>query len=137
EVIDYAAEDLKERAKTLSNGGVDVTYDATGGAYSEAALRAMAWNGRHLVVGFAAGSIPSIPANLVLLKGCSLVGVFWGAFTQREPAHNRANVERVLRWIADGTIRPHIDAVIPFSRAAEALSRFEQRTVKGKLVLIP
>ncbi|MGZ3422857.1 MAG: NADPH:quinone oxidoreductase family protein [Polyangiales bacterium] len=137
EVIDYAAEDLKERAKTLSNGGVDVTYDATGSAYSEAALRAMAWNGRHLVVGFAAGSIPSIPANLVLLKGCSLVGVFWGAFTQREPAHNRANVERVLRWIADGTIRPHIDAVIPFSRAAEALSRFEQRTVKGKLVLIP
>jgi NADPH2:quinone reductase len=138
EVIDYSTEDLKNRAKALSGGeGVDVVYDATGGSYTEAALRAMAWNGRHLVVGFAAGTIPNIPANLVLLKGCSLVGVFWGAFTQRDPQKNRANCERVLEWIANGTIRPHLDAVLPFSRAREALERFEQRTVKGKLVLVP
>ena len=135
--IDYAKEDLKERAKALSGGGVDVTYDAVGGDYTEAALRAMAWDGRHLVVGFAAGPIPKIPTNLVLLKSCQLVGVFWGAFAMRAPHENRAHVEQVFAWMREGRIRPHVDAVFPFHKASEALDRIVRREVKGKLVLVP
>jgi NADPH2:quinone reductase len=136
-VIDYKSEDLKERAKVLSNGGVDVVYDAVGGDATEAALRTMAWGGRHLVIGFASGSIPKVPANLVLLKSCELVGVFWGAFAQRNPAENRAHVERLMAWLVEGRIRPHVDAVLPFDRAREALERLERREVKGKVVLVP
>lgn len=135
--IDYSKEDLKERAKALSGGGVDVVYDPVGGDFTEAALRAIAWEGRYLIVGFAAGPIPKIPANLVLLKGCQIVGVFWGAFAQRDPARNAANAERVLGWLANGELRPHVDAVLPFERAAEALERLARREVKGKLVLVP
>jgi NADPH2:quinone reductase len=135
--IDYTREDLKERAKALSGGGVDVIYDPVGGDFTEAALRAIAWEGRYLVVGFASGPIPKIPANLVLLKSCQIVGVFWGAFAQREPARNGANVERVLSWLVEGSIRPHIDAVLPFDRAGDALERLARREVKGKLVLVP
>ncbi len=138
EGICYATEDLKERAKALSGGaGVDVIYDAVGGPYSEPALRAIAWEGRHLVVGFAAGDIPRIPLNLALLKGCQIVGVFWGSFAMREPARNRANAEQLFAWVAEGKLRPHIDATFPFDRASEALERMERREVKGKLVLIP
>ena len=136
-VIDYKSEDLKERAKVLSSGGVDVVYDAVGGDATEAALRTMAWGGRHLVIGFASGSIPKVPANLVLLKSCELVGVFWGAFAQRSPAENRAHVERLMAWLVEGRIRPHVDAVMPFDRAREALERLERRAVKGKVVLVP
>jgi NADPH2:quinone reductase len=136
-VIDYKSEDLKERAKVLSSGGVDVVYDAVGGDATEAALRTMAWGGRHLVVGFASGSIPKVPANLVLLKSCELVGVFWGAFAQRSPAENRAHVERLMAWLVEGRIRPHVDTVLPFERAREALERLERREVKGKVVLVP
>ena len=136
-VIDYKNEDLKERAKALSGGGVDVIYDAVGGDATEPALRAMAWGGRHLVIGFAAGSIPKVPANLLLLKSCALVGVFWGAFAQRSPDENRAHVERVLGWLVEGRIRPHLDGVLPFERAREALERLERREVKGKIVLVP
>ena len=136
-VIDYKAEDLKERAKALSGGGVDVIYDAVGGDATEAALRTMAWGGRHLVIGFASGTIPKVPANLVLLKSCELVGVFWGAFAQRSPAENRAHVERLLVWLVEGRIRPHIDAVMPFERAREALEKLERREVRGKVVLVP
>jgi NADPH2:quinone reductase len=135
--IDYKSEDLKERAKALSNGGVDVVYDAVGGDATEAALRTMAWGGRHLVIGFASGSIPKVPANLVLLKSCELVGVFWGAFAQRSPAENRAHVERLMAWLVEGRIRPHVDTVLPFDRAREALERLERREVKGKVVLVP
>jgi len=135
--IDYAKEDLKERAKALSGGGVDVTYDAVGGDYTESALRAMAWGGRHLVVGFAAGPIPKIPTNLLLLKACELVGVFWGAFAMRSPDANQAHVMQVLAWIAEGRIRPHVDGVFPFAKASEALDRIVRREVKGKLVLVP
>jgi NADPH2:quinone reductase len=135
--INYATEDLKERAKALSGGGAGVIYDPVGGDLTEAALRAIGWEGRYLIVGFAAGSIPKIPANLVLLKSCQIVGVFWGAFAQREPARNGANVERVLAWLAEGKIRPHVDAVLPFERAGEALERIGRREVKGKLVLVP
>jgi len=137
ETIDYSTEDLKERAKALSGGGVDVVYDPVGGAHTEAAVRALAWEGRLLVVGFAAGPIPKIPTNLVLLKSCQIVGVFWGAFAARWPEKNRAHAERVLAWIDEGKLRPHVDAVFPFSRAAEALERIERRGVKGKLVLVP
>jgi NADPH2:quinone reductase len=97
----------------------------------------MAWGGRHLVIGFASGTIPKIPANLVLLKSCELVGVFWGAFAQRTPAENRAHVERLISWLVEGRIKPHVDAVIPFDRAREALEKLERREVKGKVVLVP
>jgi NADPH2:quinone reductase len=136
-VINYKTEDLKERAKALSNGGVDVIYDAVGGDATEAALRAMAWGGRHLVIGFASGSIPKVPANLLLLKSCELVGVFWGAFAQRTPNENQAHVEKLVNWLVEGRIRPHVDAVLPFDKAQEALERLERREVKGKVVLVP
>lgn len=138
EGIVYSREDLKERAKALTGGkGVDVIYDAVGGSYSEAALRAIAWEGRHLVVGFASGEIPKIPLNLTLLKGCQIVGVFWGQFAMREPERNRAHGEKIFGWVAEGKLSPHIDAVFPFERATEALERMERREVKGKLVLVP
>lgn len=138
EGIVYAREDLKERAKQLTRGeGVDVVYDPVGGPYAEQALRAIAWQGRYLVVGFAANEIPRIPLNLVLLKGCQIVGVFWGAFAAREPAKSRANAERILAAVAEGKLRPHVDTILPFSRAGEALSRLERREVLGKIVLVP
>jgi NADPH2:quinone reductase len=138
EGICYTREDLKERVKALTGGaGVDVVYDPVGGEYAEPALRSIAWQGRYLVIGFAAGDIPRIPLNLVLLKGCQIVGVFWGSFAMREPARNRANAERLFAWIAEGRLAPHIDAALPFDRAAEALERLERREVMGKLVLVP
>jgi len=137
ETIDYAKEDLKARAKTLSGGGVDVVYDPVGGDHTEAALRSLAWEGRLLVVGFASGTIPKIPANLVLLKNCQIVGVFWGAFAAKEPDRNRAHAKRVFDWMAEGKLRPHVDAVIPFDRTREALEKLARREVKGKLVLVP
>jgi NADPH2:quinone reductase len=108
-----------------------------GGALAEPALRAIAWEGRYLVVGFAAGEIPRIPLNLTLLKGCQIVGVFWGQFAAREPMKNRANGERIFHWIAEGKLAPRIDAVVPFEKAGEALRRMERREVMGKLVLRP
>jgi NADPH2:quinone reductase len=134
----YTRENLKDRVKELTSGdGVDVIYDPVGGPYSEAALRSIAWKGRHLVVGFAAGDIPKIPLNLALLKGCQIVGVFWGSFAMREPKKNQANAQQLFGWIAEGKLRPHVDAVFPFARATEALERLERREVKGKLVLVP
>jgi NADPH2:quinone reductase len=138
EGINYGAEDLKDRVKALTGGdGANVIYDPVGGSYSEAALRAIAWQGRFLVVGFAAGDIPRIPLNLVLLKGCQVVGVFWGAFSMREAEKNRANCAQVLQWVGAGRLKPHIDATLPFTQAAEALERLERRAVRGKLALVP
>ena len=138
ETIDYSTEDLKDRVKALTGGnGVDVIYDPVGGALAEPALRGIAWQGRYLVVGFAAGEIPKIPLNLVLLKGCQIVGVFWGSFVMREPLRNRAHAEQIFRWVADGKLAPAIDATLPFAQAGEALARLERRQVKGKLVLVP
>lgn len=138
EAIQYTREDLKERCKQLTRGdGVDVVYDPVGGPFAEPALRSIAWQGRYLVVGFAAGEIPRIPLNLVLLKGCQIVGVFWGSFAAREPARNRANADRILAAVAAGQLRPHVDATLPFARAGEALGRLERREVHGKLVLVP
>jgi NADPH2:quinone reductase len=136
ELIDYASEDLRSRIKAVTGGkGIDVVYDPVGGPYSEAALRDMAWNGRFLVVGFAAGEIPKIPLNLALLKGCSIVGVFWGAFTRNEAENNRRNNEELLRLFAAGKVKPHIHATFPLERAAEALNEVLYRRVSGKVVL--
>jgi len=138
DTIDYSTEDLKDRLKALTKGnGADVIFDPVGGALAEPALRGIAWQGRYLVVGFAAGDIPKIPLNLVLLKGCQIVGVFWGSFAMRDPAKNRAHCDQLFSWVADGKLSPAIDAALPFTEAAEALGRLERRQVKGKLVLVP
>jgi NADPH2:quinone reductase len=138
DVINYAREDLKDRIKALTSGnGVDVVYDPVGGALAEPALRGMAWQGRYLVVGFASGDIPKIPLNLVLLKGCQIVGVFWGSFAMRDPQKNRAHAAQIFSWVSHGKLKPAIDAVMPFSDAAAALTRLDQRKVMGKLVLTP
>jgi len=138
EGINYTREDLKDRIKALTSGnGVNVVYDPIGGAYAEAALRGTAWQGRFLVIGFASGEIPKIPLNLVLLKGCQIVGVFWGSFAMRDPARNRDHANQIFQWVAEGKLRPAVDAALPFERAGEALERLEKRQVKGKLVLVP
>ena len=137
ELINYGTQDLKERVKQLGGSkGVDVIFDPVGGPYSEAALRGIAWNGRFLVIGFAAGEIPRIPLNLALLKGCSIVGVFWGSFTEREPQHNQENIRQLLALFSAGKIRPHISATYPLARAADALTDMMQRRVTGKIVLL-
>jgi NADPH:quinone reductase len=136
QTIDYSTEDLKERIRELTGGaGADVVYDPVGGQYSEPALRAMAWNGRFLVIGFAAGDIPRIPLNLALLKGCSIVGVFWGAFTGREPDRHRANVAELVRWWQEGRLRPYVSATYPLDRAGEAIRELADRRAKGKVVV--
>lgn len=136
EVINYANEDLRERVKQLTNGkGVDVICDPVGGSYSEAALRGMAWNGRHLVIGFTAGDIPRIPLNLTLLKGCSIVGVFWGSFVEREPQRNQQHLRELMTWFAEGRIKPRISATYPLDQAARALNDILERKVTGKVVL--
>lgn len=138
EGIAYTREDLKERAKRLTGGeGVNVVYDPVGGAFTDAALRSIAWAGRYLVVGFANGEIPKVPLNLVLLKSCQIVGVFWGAFVAREPAKHRANAEQIFAAVAAGRLRPHVDATLPFARAGDALMQMERREVMGKIVLVP
>jgi NADPH2:quinone reductase len=135
--INYANEDLKERVKALTAGrGVDVIYDPVGGNYSEAALRGMAWEGRHLVIGFTAGEIPRIPLNLTLLKGCSIVGVFWGSFTTRDPRRNQEHLRELVRWFQEGKLKPRISATYPLQRAAEALNDLLTRRVTGKAVLV-
>ncbi len=134
--INYASEDLRERIKALTEGkGVDVIYDAVGGAYTEPAFRSIAWRGRLLVVGFAAGEIPKLPLNLALLKGAAVVGVFWGDFTRREPARFGDSVRQLAKWYQEGRLRPHISETFPLEKAAEALKRMAARQVKGKVVL--
>ena len=136
ETIDYAAEDLRERIKALTAGhGPDVVYDPVGGPYTEPALRSIAWRGRLLVVGFAAGDIPRIPLNLTLLKGCSIVGVYWGEFSRREPQRFAESMRLLARWFADGKLKPHVSSFFPLDRAADALTLMAERKVKGKVVL--
>ena len=114
---------------------MDVVYDPVGGAYSEPAFRSLAWRGRLLVVGFAAGEIPKLPLNLALLKGASVVGVFWGDFARREPKLFAESVRRLGDWYREGKLRPHISATFPLDQAAEALKLMAARKVKGKVVL--
>ena len=138
ETINYANEDLRERVKALTDGkGVDVVYDPVGGAFAEPAFRSLAWKGRHLVVGFANGDIPKLPMNLPLLKGASLVGVFWGDFTRREAALNRANMAGLVLWLAAGRLKPHIGARYPLERGAEAIAQVRDRHAIGKVLVLP
>ena len=137
QVINYTEEDLKTKVKELTAGkGVDVVYDPVGGAFSEQALRATAWNGRYLVVGFAAGDIPKIPLNLPLLKGCQIVGVFWGSFAQQFPGENLQNTMQLIQWFAQGKLRPKIHNTYPLEQAAQALEDIQARRVKGKAVIV-
>jgi NADPH2:quinone reductase len=135
-VINYTTGDLRERIKAFTNGsGVDVICDPVGGPYTELALRSIAWRGRLLVVGFAAGEIPRIPLNLALLKGCSIVGVFWGEFLRREPAAFAASVAQLTAWYAEGKLKPHVSATFPLARAAEGIAMMAARQVVGKVVI--
>jgi NADPH2:quinone reductase len=137
EVIDYSQEDVKARIKELTGEkGVDVVYDPIGGHLAEQALRAMAWKGRYLVVGFASGTIPQFAANLALLKGCSIVGVFWGSFSEREPDKNNSNIQQLLKWIAEGKIKQHIYKEYPLQQAPQALQDMADRKVIGKAVIV-
>ena len=135
DLINYADEDLKEALKKRYPKGVDVIYDPVGDRFTEAAIRNMAWNGRLLIVGFAAGDIPKIPANLALLKGCSIIGVFWGAFTQKEPQTNIQNIMELMQLFNQGKINPRISQVFPFEEYEQALAALTSRTAKGKVVL--
>ncbi|MFV0308768.1 MAG: NADPH:quinone oxidoreductase family protein [Desertimonas sp.] len=137
ETINYSTESLKDRAKELTGGtGVDVVYDCVGGDKAEQALRAIAWEGRFLVIGFTAG-IPSIPLNLALLKSCQIVGVFYGAMTAREPARSAEISNQLIEWVADGSLDPLVSDRYPLERAGEALRALMDRQAAGKLVITP
>ncbi len=136
--LNYATEDLKEGLKRLTGGnGADIIFDPVGGAYAEAALRAIAWEGRFLVIGFAAGDIPKMPLNLALLKGCDIRGVFWGAWVKKNPAKNRGNLEKLAKWAAEGKISSHVDRTFPLAQTADALKVLAGRQAMGKVILKP
>lgn len=137
EVIRYDRDDLRATMREMHPAGVDVVFDPVGGQATESAFRSLGWGGRHLVIGFAAGEIPSIPANLPLLKGASLVGVFWGRFSEVDPAANRANFDTLTRWWAEGTIDPLVSETFPLERAVDALVAIGSRRAIGKLVVEP
>lgn len=138
EGVNYDSEDLKARLKQLTAPkGVDVLYDPVGGAYAEPSLRTMAWDGRYLVLGFASGTIPRIPLNLVMLKGCAILGVFWTAFVERYPEKHRANMIELLDWCKRGLITPHIHASFALGETVTALSLIEGRKVTGKVIVNP
>jgi NADPH2:quinone reductase len=134
--VNYAAEDLKEGLRRATDGkGPDVIYDPVGGPATEAALRAIAWGGRLLVIGFAAGAIPKLPLNLVLLKSCDVRGVFWGAWTERDPAGYRANLAAILQWCAEGKLSAHVHKVFALDEIAPALRALSDRQAMGKVIL--
>ncbi len=136
ETINYSTEDIKIRVKELTNGkGVDVVYDPIGDRYAEPAIRSLAWKGRYLVVGFAAGEIPSIPLNLALLKGASIMGVFWGQFAALEPMNSMQNFQEILQWIAQGKLKQHIYGEYSLDNAHQALQAIMERKVVGKVVI--
>lgn len=136
--VNYATDDLREGLRALGGEhGVDVVYDPIGDRYAEPALRSLAWLGRYLVVGFAAGEIPRLPLNLMLLKGCDVRGVFWGSWTERDPEGHRANIAELLRWCAEGKLSAHVHAAYPLDEAARALGDIAGRKVMGKVVLKP
>jgi NADPH:quinone reductase len=138
ETVNYGSGDLRAELKRLGGAdGIDVLYDPIGGSYAEPALRSMAWEGRYLVIGFAAGEIPKIPLNLVLLKGCDIVGVHWGAFVARDPAAEARNMSEIVRWCAEGKLSAHVHAVYPLSETAQALKDIAARKIMGKAILKP
>lgn len=137
-LVNYATHDLRERLKEITRGrGVDVIYDPVGGALAEPALRSMAWNGRYLVIGFAGGDIPRVPLNLPLLKGCSIVGVFWGSFAVREAALQRQNAAELWRMFEDGRLRPVVGETHPLADYAAAFASLAERRAQGKVVVLP
>ncbi len=133
--INYAAADLKSELKRLVPAGVDVVYDPVGGALTEAAVRGMAWGGRLLVIGFANGEIPKLPLNLLLLREAEAIGVFWGAFTQRDPERFAQNTTQLMNWVAEGKLRPHVGGAYGLERVHEALGDVMERRAQGKIVL--
>ncbi|QCP51716.1 NADPH:quinone oxidoreductase family protein [Trinickia violacea] len=136
--INYTRDDLRERIKALTDGkGPDVIYDPVGGVYAEPAFRSIGWRGRYLIVGFANGEIPKLPLNLALLKGASLVGVFWGDFAKREPQRNAAAFRQMIGWMQEGKLRPHISARYALEDAPRALRDMAERRVTGKIVIVP
>lgn len=136
--IRYDRDDLRDAIGSFTGGqGADVIYDPVGGSVTEQAFRSLAWNGRLLVVGFAAGRIPKLPLNLPLLKSASAVGVFWGAFVEDFPDHNLANLARLQQWVEQGLIRPHVDKVYPFEQARAGLADLADRRVMGRVCLAP
>jgi NADPH2:quinone reductase len=136
--INYSSEDLREAIKAATGGkGPDVIYDPVGGEYAEPAFRSIGWRGRYLVVGFANGEIPKLPLNLTLLKGASLMGVFWGEYVKREPKANLAAMRQLMIWLAEGKIRPHISGRYPLGETARALNDMAARKVTGKIVILP
>lgn len=137
EVLNYTSQDLRAALKALTGGkGPDVVYDPVGGELAEPALRSIAWRGRCLVVGFALGSIPSLPLNLPLLKGASIVGVFWGEFVTREPQANAAGLAQLAQWYAQGKVRPAIDSRLPMAELRTAYARMGSRDIQGKLLMV-
>lgn len=135
--INYSRENLRESLKSLTGGkGPDVIYDPVGGDYAEPAFRSIAWRGRYLVVGFAAGGIPALPFNLPLLKGAAVVGVFWGDFVRREPGANARMLGELAQWYAQGKIKPVIDELLPMSEVKTAYRRLAERQIRGKLVMV-
>jgi NADPH2:quinone reductase len=138
DAVNYATEDLRDALRKLtSERGVDVVYDPVGGKYTEPAVRSLGWQGRYLVVGFAAGEIPKLPLNLVLLKSCDIRGVFWGAWTKREPEKQRALMADIVQWCAQGKLSAHVHKVYPLADTAAALKAISDRAVMGKIVLKP
>ena len=137
DLINYNTQDLRTRLKEITGGGVDVVYDPVGGDYAEPALRSMNWKGRYLVIGFAAGSIPNLPMNLPLLKGCSVNGVFWGSFAEREPKANFQNVMDLIEFYNKGELIPYIQKTFSLEEAPQALHDMLNRKVMGKLVVVP
>lgn len=138
ELINYSEGDLKQKIKDKTDGkGADVVYDPVGGDFSEAALRATAWRGRFLVIGFANGEIPKIPINLTLLKGCAIVGVFWGDYAKREPMNLMQDMRKLFGWLADGSIKPHISGTYSLEQGPKAIRALMDRKVSGKLVIKP
>jgi NADPH2:quinone reductase len=137
-LLNYTTTDLKQGLRDLTDGrGVDVIYDCVGGAYSEPALRSIAWMGRFLVIGFAAGTIPKIPLNLLLLKSCDMIGVMLGGVVARDPAGHRANLEQVLKWVAAGRLKPHTHAALPLTETAAAIGLLDRREATGKVIVRP
>jgi NADPH2:quinone reductase len=137
ETINYTTQNMREVLKALTEGkGPDVIYDPVGGDFAEPAFRSIAWRGRYLVVGFAAGPIPALPFNLALLKGASIVGVFWGDFSRREPQANAAMMAELAQWYAQGKVKPVIDRTMPMSDLKAAYAHMGSRGVMGKLVMV-
>ena len=136
ELINYETEDVRERLKTLTKGqGVDVVIDPVGGDLFETVFRSIAWNGRMLVIGFASGTIPSLPVNLPLLKGAAVIGVFWGAFAQRQPQDNLQNFQQLFAWYAEGQLKPLVSQTFPLEETAQAINILGARKAVGKLVI--